>query len=62
MLLRWFDALYDKAICEEDAFFMWKEDCSDTYPGKGQALFQVNSWLIWLQEAESVSDSDETEK
>ncbi|KAJ8947707.1 hypothetical protein NQ318_001546 [Aromia moschata] len=36
-----------------EAFLNWKEDVTDAYPGKGQALFQVNQWLTWLQEAES---------
>lgn len=41
MLLRWFVALYDLEILEEDAFLKWKEDLSDVAPGKGKALFQV---------------------
>lgn len=40
-LLRWFMALYDLEIVEEEAFLTWKEDVTDAYPGKGQALFQV---------------------
>jgi len=52
-LLRWFNALYDLSIVEEEAFLTWKEDVTDVYPGKGKALFQVNQWLTWLQEAES---------
>lgn len=40
-LLRWFMALYDLEIVEEEAFLNWKEDVTDAYPGKGQALFQV---------------------
>lgn len=52
-LLRWFIALYELEIVEEEAFLTWKEDVTDAYPGKGQALFQVNQWLTWLQEAES---------
>ncbi|KAF5273914.1 hypothetical protein FQA39_LY01029 [Lamprigera yunnana] len=51
-LLRWFMALYDLEIVEEETFLTWKEDVTDAYPGKGQALFQVNQWLTWLQEAE----------
>lgn len=59
MLLRWFTALYELEIAEEEAFLRWKEDITDAYPGKGKALFQVNSWLTWLQEAESEEDEDE---
>ena len=41
MLLRWFIALYDLSIIDEEAFMRWKEDVNDAYPGKGDALFQV---------------------
>lgn len=41
MLLRWFVNLYDLEVIEEEAFFKWKENISDDYPGKGKALFQV---------------------
>ncbi|KAI4463036.1 eukaryotic translation initiation factor 4 gamma [Holotrichia oblita] len=65
-LLRWFMALYDLEIVEEEAFLNWKEDVTDAYPGKGQALFQVrtfiafnvNQWLTWLQEAESEEEEE----
>lgn len=40
-LLRWFAALYDLEIVDEEAFLNWKEDVTDAYPGKGNALFQV---------------------
>ena len=42
MLLRWFIALYDLSIIDEEAYMRWKEDVNDAYPGKGEALFQVN--------------------
>ncbi|KAH8415795.1 hypothetical protein KR222_001143 [Zaprionus bogoriensis] len=58
MLCRWFKYLYDSEIIEEEAFVLWKEEDSDKYPGKGSALFQVNAWLTWLQEAESEDDED----
>jgi hypothetical protein len=41
MLLRWFHNLYDLEVIEEEAFMKWKEDISDDYAGKGNALFQV---------------------
>jgi len=59
LLLRWFVALYETDIIEETAFLNWKEDVNDTYPGKGKALFQVNQWLTWLEEAESEEEDDE---
>lgn len=33
--------LYNLEVCEEDAFLRWREDVTDAYPGKGEALFQV---------------------
>jgi translation initiation factor 4G len=58
MLLRWFTALYELNVIEEESFLRWKEDISDVYPGKGKALFQVNTWLLWLKEAEDEEDED----
>ncbi|XP_050303552.1 eukaryotic translation initiation factor 4 gamma 2 [Anthonomus grandis grandis] len=52
-LLRWFVSMYNLEIVDEEAFLNWKEDITDAYPGKQQALFQVNQWLTWLQETES---------
>ena len=43
MLLRWFRNLYDMEIIEEEAFLKWKEDLKTDVPGKGKALFQVNT-------------------
>lgn len=57
-LLRWFHMLYDMNIVDDDVFFIWKEEINDEYPGKGQALFQVNTWLNWLAEAESEEEED----
>lgn len=48
-LLRWFMALYDLEIVEEEAFLTWKEDVTDAYPGKGQALFQVRFFKLFSQ-------------
>jgi translation initiation factor 4G len=59
LMLRWFMALYENDIKEEGSFLKWKEDVNDTYPGKGKALFQVNQWLTWLEEAESEDEDDE---
>ena len=60
VLLRWFMNLYELDIIEEEALLKWKEDIRDDFPGKGQALFQVNQWLQLLQEAnESDGESEE---
>lgn len=59
LLLRWFVALYEADIVEEAVFLRWKEDVNDSFPGKGKALFQVNNWLTWLEEAESEDEEEE---
>ncbi|CAG0920325.1 unnamed protein product [Notodromas monacha] len=62
MLLKWFMMFYDLEIVEEESFMHWKEDISDEHPGKGQALFQVNQWLTWLQEADSDDGEEENDE
>jgi translation initiation factor 4G len=59
LLLRWFINMYDMEIIDEDAFLKWKEEVNDVHPGKGQALFQVNHWLTWLEQAEEEESEDE---
>jgi translation initiation factor 4G len=61
LLLRWFLALYEADLVEEQVFLKWKEDVNDSYPGKGKSLFQVNQWLTWLEEAESEDEDDDEE-
>lgn len=61
MLLRMFVLLYDTEVVEEDAFLRWKEDVSEKHPGKGKALFQVNSWLTWLETADEEGTDSEPE-
>lgn len=43
LLLRLFSYLYDMDVIEEESYFKWKEDVSEEFPGKGQALFQVTT-------------------
>ncbi|XP_074660578.1 eukaryotic translation initiation factor 4 gamma 2-like [Tubulanus polymorphus] len=63
LLLRMFMNLYDMEVLEEDAFLKWKEEVNNVYPGKGKALFQVNQWLMWLEQAEEEDeDSDDEEE
>jgi len=59
MLLRWFVSFYEADIVDERVFLKWKEDVNDSFPGKGKALFQVNQWLTWLEEAESEEEEEE---
>lgn len=59
MLLRWFSEFYDNNVIEEESYMRWKEDLSDVYPGKGKALFQVNSYLTYLEEAEEEEDDED---
>jgi len=41
LLLRLFSYWYEMDVVDEEAFLRWKEDISQEYPGKGDALFQV---------------------
>lgn len=59
MLLRMFMHFYDMEILEEESFLKWKEEVNDEHPGKGKALFQVNQWLTWLEQAEEETDDEE---
>lgn len=51
--------LYELEVLEEDAFLGWREQLNPAYPDKGRALFQVNQWLTWLEEAEEEDSTDE---
>lgn len=62
MLVRWFENLYQLGIIDEEAYFGWQECVTDAYPSKGEALFHVNSWLMWLETAsteEEEGDEDD---
>jgi len=61
LILRWFVALYEADVVDEHVFLKWKDEVNDSYPGKGKALFQVNQWLTWLEEAESEDEDDDDE-
>uniref|UniRef100_H2Z561 W2 domain-containing protein n=1 Tax=Ciona savignyi TaxID=51511 RepID=H2Z561_CIOSA len=45
LMLRMFNLLYNEDVIDEESFIAWKEDVNSDFPGKGKALFQVNSWL-----------------
>ncbi|XP_067655321.1 eukaryotic translation initiation factor 4 gamma 2-like isoform X2 [Haliotis asinina] len=62
MLLRFFVYYYDMEILDEESFLRWKEEVNDKYPGKGKALFQVNQWLTWLEQAEEESEEEEDDQ
>lgn len=49
-------------IVDEEVFFLWKEQVTEEFPGKGQALFQVNAWLTWLEEEAEEEEGDEEEE
>jgi len=54
-----FFALYNEDIIEEDAYLNWRDDLTDTTPGKDKALFQVNEFLQWLQTASEDEEEGE---
>ena len=58
LILRLFMYLYDNEITCEEVFLKWKEELKNPLPGKQKTLFQVNTWLTWLEEDEE-SDIDE---
>ncbi|PAA82091.1 hypothetical protein BOX15_Mlig023639g1 [Macrostomum lignano] len=57
-LLRAFMAVYDLDICDEETIVRWKEEVNHAYPDKGKALFQLNKFLNWLDQAEEESDEE----
>ncbi|RUS87631.1 hypothetical protein EGW08_004616, partial [Elysia chlorotica] len=61
MFLRFFVNLYDMEVIDEEVYLRWKEEVNDEYPGKGKALFQVNQWLNWLEQADDDEEESEEE-
>lgn len=56
-----FNQMYDLEIIEEESFLQWKDEINENYPNKGQALFYLQRWFNWLQEASEESSCSETE-
>ena len=61
-MLCWFCVLHEFDIVEPDTFNVWRDEVNDAYAGKGKALFQVNSWLEWMNTVESDDDDEEEEE
>jgi translation initiation factor 4G len=59
LILRLFSNLYDMDVIDEEAYIHWKEEVNELHPGKGKALFQVNQWLTWLEQASEESDDED---
>lgn len=57
-----FNQMYDLEIIDEEAFYLWKDEINENYPDKGQALFHLQRWFNWLQEASEESSDGESEK
>jgi len=55
-----FDGLYQAEVIEEDYFFMWR-DYNDDTPGKISAMFQLDYFLAWLKDPDSIKDKDGNE-
>merc|ERR1712146_798412 len=51
LMKKLFYYLYETDAVFEDAYGVWREDVTDATPGKDKALFQVNEFLQWLDEA-----------
>jgi len=59
LMKKLFYNLYETDVVFEDAYGVWREDVNDVTPGKDKALFQVNEFLQWLDEAvEDDGDDD----
>lgn len=56
-----FNQMYDLEIIEEEAFYAWKDEINENYPNKGRALFHLQKWFNWLQEAPEESSNSESE-
>ena len=52
-LLRWFMALYEEDVVQEEVVIRWRDEVNPIYEGKGEAFIQVNRWLEWLQQEET---------
>ena len=50
LMKKLFYQLYENDVILEEAYGVWREDTTDTTPGKDKALFQVNEFLQWLDE------------
>jgi len=60
LIKKLFYNLYETDVVFEDAYGVWREDVNDATPGKDKALFQVNEFLQWLDEAaEDEDDGDD---
>ncbi|KER33272.1 hypothetical protein T265_00778 [Opisthorchis viverrini] len=57
-LLRCFINLYNCDLVDENTFLTWKEELNPDYPAKGEALFEVNRWLTWLENAEEEDEEE----
>uniref|UniRef100_A0A0X3PCH2 Eukaryotic translation initiation factor 4 gamma 2 n=1 Tax=Schistocephalus solidus TaxID=70667 RepID=A0A0X3PCH2_SCHSO len=61
-LLRCFLNMYYLDLVDEATFLTWKEEVDQNYPAKGQALFEVIRWLLWLETAEEEEEEEEENK
>jgi len=59
LIKKLFYNLYETDVVFEDAYGVWREDVNDDTPGKDKALFQVNEFLQWLDEAEEGGEDGE---
>lgn len=56
-----FNQMYDLEIVDEEAFLQWKDEINENYPNKGHALFYLQRWFSWLQEASEESSGSDGE-
>jgi len=62
LIKKLFYNLYETDVVFEDAYAVWREDVVDNTPGKAKALFQVNEFLQWLDEAAEEGEDETDDK
>lgn len=61
-MLRSSGHLYDLDVVEEPAFRAWREEVTDEFPGKANALIAINEYLNWMRTSEDETDSDDSDE
>eukprot|EP00042_Codosiga_hollandica_P056457 m.813153 g.813153 ORF g.813153 m.813153 type:complete len:55 (+) comp59356_c0_seq3:2449-2613(+) len=51
--------LYEQDVVEDASFLDWREELNDSYPGKGEALVELNEYLNWLSTADEEDEEED---
>jgi hypothetical protein len=58
LLANIFMQMYQNDIISEDSFLAWRDDASNTTPGKEKALTHTQQFFDYLKDDEEESDED----